>query len=123
MPPIALLDTALTATVERLIAETGIKHNAWYDLFRGGDVDSLVVGGRRLGVCQSVRDYIERQRLGLERDPAEKQAAAEAYARSLSHVGARGAAKARAGLREKQLAEKRRRPTRDPLARRALAEV
>lgn len=108
-PPAAAPVVPVTVTSAQATQRTAILHNALYSAFGTGDVDTAVVSGRRLVFWQSLLDYIERQRLGLERDPAEKQAAAAAYARSLSHTGARGAAKARAGLLRKQQAARQHR--------------
>jgi hypothetical protein len=115
-PQTAALVAPVTVTVQQTSAWSNIQHNALYDAFGAGDVDTVLVGTRRLVIWQSVLDYIERLRLGIERDPAEKQAAADAYARSLNGPTGRATAKARAGLvRKQQAVEQSRASTRKPI--------
>jgi hypothetical protein len=51
-------------------------------LFAAGEVDTVMVVGRRHVIWQSWLDYLERQRRGIPRDPAEKARAAAEYRRT-----------------------------------------
>jgi hypothetical protein len=92
----------VTAPVSLFIRLSGLGHNASYTLFEAGEVDTVVAGGYRLVLMPSFHAYLERQRLGLDRDPVERATAVASYRRSLGiSRGARNAARARAGKKKK----------------------
>jgi hypothetical protein len=82
------------------MAGHGYSHG--YALLEQGEVDSIVRSGRRYIIVQSWLDYLERQRLGLERDPAEKLRAQQEYQRSAQGIGGQIAARARAKIGQSQ---------------------
>jgi hypothetical protein len=88
----------MTAPVALFSRLTGVGHNAAYRLFESGEVVTVVSGGYRLVLLLTWHDYLERQRLGLELDPAERVVRIAAYKKSLGTArGAKAAARARAG--------------------------
>jgi hypothetical protein len=88
----------MTAPVALFQRVTGLGHNAAYGLFAAGEVVTVVSGGYRLVLLLTWHDYLERQRLGLELDPAERVVRIAAYKKSLGIArGAKAAARARAG--------------------------
>jgi hypothetical protein len=75
------------------------QHSVIYRDLENGEYDSVVFGSRRYVDLVSYRAYVERARLGLERDPDEKRAAQAAYRRSLvNNTGAKNAARARRAI-------------------------
>jgi hypothetical protein len=76
-----------------------------YDLLAAGEVDSIMRGGRRYIIVSSWLDYVERQRLGIERDPIEKRRAQEDYRRSAQGAGGQAAARARAAIGKPPITE------------------
>jgi hypothetical protein len=102
---------------------SGLPHNRTYDLLAAGELDSYCVGHSRLILWPSYLDFVERQRLGIERDPEEKRQAQLAYQRSLEGPGGRTAAQARTGLKpkaSKRTSSRRAALTRSPSKRAAL---
>jgi hypothetical protein len=94
---------AVTIPQGALCERERISHSLLTSLFRDGEVDSAVIGGRfRHVIEQSWRDYVERKRLGLERDPAEKAAAAAAYRASVPPDRTLAASRAFAGKKIKR---------------------
>jgi hypothetical protein len=64
-----------------------------YSLLRAGEVDAFLVGSRRYVLLASWGQFLERQRLGLERDPTAKAAAARRYAETAAASRERYASK------------------------------
>jgi hypothetical protein len=90
--------SAVTAPQRVHAQREGITLTLLTGLFAAGEVDSVVVGDRfRHVVVASWRDYVRRKQLGLERDPIEKKAAAEAYRASIKPASTAAALRALAG--------------------------
>ena len=62
--------------------DLGVSNSKGYDIVRQGEVDTVMVAGRRHVVIASWEAYIERQRLGIDRAPEERQRAIEYYERT-----------------------------------------
>lgn len=60
-----------------------------YQLARSGEIDTIMLLGRRCVVLSSWADCADRQRQGFTRDPEEKAAAARYYRRSADATRAR----------------------------------
>jgi hypothetical protein len=76
-----------------------IGRNLLDHLFKTGEVDSVVIGQRiRHIILPSWSDYVARRLAGIERDPAEKARAIEAYRASVARSkGGKATALARSG--------------------------
>jgi hypothetical protein len=89
---------ATTIPARRLSEVEGVGHNLLWRLMAGGELDSLIVGGKhRHVVIASWDTYLDRQRLGLARNPVEKAAAAASYKASLAGIGGTAAARLAVG--------------------------
>jgi hypothetical protein len=89
----------VTIAQRKLMAMEGLSINMLISLYRSGELDTLVIGGRlRRIVLRSYVEYLQRQQRGLVRDESERRAAIENYRRSLSTQGAANAARARTGI-------------------------
>ena|SRR5215472_147301 len=100
MPRTALVPYGEAVTTPQVVfmRREGVGRNVLNKLFRTGELDSVVIGGRyRHVINASWHALLERRRLGVERPEHERQAAIEAYQRSLLLQGSRIAAKARSG--------------------------
>jgi hypothetical protein len=100
MPRIVAKPTyaAVTIPARRLSEVEGVGRNTLWRLMSGGQLDSVIVGGKhRHVVVASWDDYLDRQRLGVERNPVQKAAAIASYRSSLAGVGGQAAARARRG--------------------------
>jgi hypothetical protein len=74
-------------------------HNTVYEDLSRGLYDSILIGSRRFILLPTYYAYIERLRLGQQRDPAETRAAIRAYRKSLlDSRGAVNAARARRAI-------------------------
>jgi hypothetical protein len=87
------------------IGMTGFKrlsdrsHNTIYEDLSHGRYDSILIGARRFILLPTYFAYIDRLRLGQQRDPAETRAAIRAYRKSLLNSrGAVNAARARKAI-------------------------
>jgi hypothetical protein len=77
----------------RLFRQEGIgASKGWKDM-ADGEFDSFLHGCRRHVLLDSYADYLERRRLGIERDPEAKKEAARLYAESAAISKARYAPK------------------------------
>ena len=89
----------ITIPQRRLMELEDLSVNLLIGLYRNGEIDSVVIGGRlRRVVVASYLAYLRRRQLGLARDEGERQAAIQSYRQSLSSKGAENAARARAGI-------------------------
>jgi hypothetical protein len=69
----------LTAPMLQWARAEQISPNKSYKLAREGEVDTVMVEGRRCVILESWAAYVDRQRRGLARDAHEKAAAIERY--------------------------------------------
>ena len=102
MPRIVAKPTyaAVTIPMRRLAEAEAVGHNVMWRLAATGEIDTIIIGGRYRHVLAASWDaYLERQRLGIERNPVERAAAAASYRQSLAGVGGRAAARARRGTK------------------------
>jgi hypothetical protein len=77
---------------------SGLGHNSVYRHLENGEYDSIIVGAYRLIMLSTFHAFLERKRLGLERDPIERAAAIASFRTSLeTSRGAKAAARARGG--------------------------
>ena len=90
---------AVTIPQQRLMALETISINVLIGLYRAGQIDSVVIGGRvRRVIIASYLAYLRRRQLGIARDEGERRAAVENYERSLTSKSAQNAARARRGI-------------------------
>jgi hypothetical protein len=90
---------AVTIPQQQLMALERLSTNTLFPLYRAGEVDSVIIGGRvRRVFIASYLAYLRRRQLGIERDEGERRAAAESYERSLTARSAQNAARARRGI-------------------------
>jgi hypothetical protein len=90
---------SITIPQKRLMALEGFSINVLTGLYRAGEIDSVVIGGRvRRVFIASYLGYLERKRLGLARDEGERLAAIENYQRSLTARSVLSAARARRSI-------------------------
>jgi hypothetical protein len=96
--PVPDLGNAVTAPQRPFCNAEGVSLSLLTHLFAQGEVDSVVIGGRfRHVVLASWADYVRRRQLGLERDPAEREAAAARYRGSVQPYSTAAARRALAG--------------------------
>jgi hypothetical protein len=96
--PVLDFGSAVTAPQRPFCETQGISLSLLTNLFAQGEVDSVIIGGRfRHVVLPSWANYVRRRQLGLERDPAEREAAAKRYRDSVSPTATLAAKRALAG--------------------------
>jgi hypothetical protein len=89
---------AVTAPQRAFCEAEGISLSLLTALLTQGEIDSVVVGNRfRFIVLASWADYVRRKQFGLERDPAEREAAAARYRASVRPYSSAAAQRALAG--------------------------
>jgi hypothetical protein len=109
---------AVTIPQRKLMQIEDLGINVLGRLFRTGEVDSLIIGGReRRAVISSYLDYVRRQQLGVPRPEAERLAAIDNYRRSLTTAGSLAAARARSGITSGTRAKAQRTRSRRAVAR------
>jgi hypothetical protein len=96
--PTPNLSHAVTAPQREFCKAEGISLSLLTALFAQGEVDSVVIGGRfRYVILASWAAYVRRRQLGLDRDPAERAAAAARYRDSVQPYSTDAARRALAG--------------------------
>jgi hypothetical protein len=95
--PVPDLGNAVTAPQRPFCEAQGISLSMLTHLFARGELDSITIGRFRFVILASWDDYVRRRQLGLERDPAEREAAAARYRGSVQPYSTAAARRALAG--------------------------